>query len=83
MTIQSIGLEAINAASRDLERAAVDVRRASQPPPEDPQAAASQDRVELSDAAVGLLQAQRSHEVGIKLVQTADEIAQNTIDLLG
>jgi flagellar basal body rod protein FlgC len=83
MTIQSTGLGALSSASRDLDRAAADVRKASQPPPEDPQAATSQDRVDLSEAAVGLLRAKRSHEIGVKLIQTADEIAENAIDLLG
>jgi len=71
MTIGSIAQVALQDSSKALERAAVDVTRA-----------AASDQVELSDAAVKLLQARTQYEASLSLARTADEIARHSIDLI-
>ncbi|MBI1357903.1 MAG: hypothetical protein GC160_26495 [Acidobacteria bacterium] len=81
MTIGSIAQSALLESSTRVQSAAQQVRRASAPV-EDITAVAATEQVELSDAAVSLLQAQRQYETSLKLAKTADEIAQSSIDLL-
>jgi flagellar basal body rod protein FlgG len=68
-------LQGLLHSSADFDRAARDVVRSGFPP--------ASDTVDLSTAAVAMLQAKNSFEANTKVVQTADEIAKTTIEMMG
>ena len=71
MTIGSIALASLQDSSVRVQSAAKEVTRA-----------AASDQIELSDAAVRLLQARTQLEASLKLARTADEIARHSLDLI-
>lgn len=71
MTIGSIAQASLQTASTGFERAARDLTTA-----------ATSDQVEISDAAVRLLQAQTQYQASLKLAKTADAIARQSISLI-
>ena len=88
MTIGAIAHTALRDSSLRLDGAARDVLRAAAPedevaaPGDDVTVAAAAEQVELSEAAVRLLQARRQMEVSLEVARTADQVARASIDLL-
>lgn len=86
MTLSSTASSALASASRQLDLAAEGIRKAAAPAPETETVreatAEASDELDLSAAAVNLLQAKTSFRVALRLVQTADEMARHTLDLL-
>ena len=77
MTITTSALTALAEAQRQVDNAAEGVERAARP------ASEAGDSLNLSSEAVKLLAAKTSFDAALELAETADEIAQHTIDLLG
>ena len=77
MTITASALAALAEARKDLDNAAEGVERATRP------ASEAGDSLDLSSEAVKLLAAKTSFRAALELVETADEIEQHTLDLLG
>jgi flagellar basal body rod protein FlgC len=78
----SIALAGLQAANTLFEQAAAGVVRAATPPAS-PDAAAGADTVDLSTAMVSLLQSRTSMEANVRAFQTADEMTQRVLDVLG
>ena len=76
MSISSVALVALAQAREQLDRSAEGVREASAPPVE------GADQVDLSEQAVNLLVARTSYRAALELARTADEVAEETLDLL-
>ena len=77
MTITASALTALAEAQRQLNNAAEGVERAARP------ASGAGDSLDLSGEAVKLLAAKTSFRAALELAETADEIEQHAIDLLG
>ena len=77
MTITASALTALAEAQRQLNNAAEGVERAARP------ASEAGDSLDLSSEAVKLLAAKTSFRAALELAETADEIEQHSIDLLG
>ena len=77
MTITTSALTALAEAQKQLNNAAQGVERAARPPSE------TGDSVDLSTEVVKLLAAKTSFRAALELTETADEIEQHAIDLLG
>jgi flagellar basal body rod protein FlgF len=71
MDLKAIGLEGLQQAETKLERVA---RR---------RAAAEGDLVQLSEDALAMIEARNQFEASLKLIATANELDQHTINLLG
>jgi flagellar basal body rod protein FlgF len=71
MDLKAIGLEGLQQAEAKLERAA---RR---------RAAAEGDLVQLSEDALAMIEAGNQFEASLKLIATANELDQHTINLFG
>ena len=84
MTLSSTASSALTSASHQLDLAAEGIRKAAAPAPETVREATGEasDELDLSTAAVNLLQAKTSFRVALRLAQTADEMARHTLDLL-
>ena len=76
MSISSIALMALAEAREQLDRSAEGIRQATAPYVE------GADQVDLSEQAVKLLAAQTSYRAALELARTADEVAEETLDLL-
>jgi flagellar basal body rod protein FlgG len=70
MTISPIALTALAAAAEQVDRVA---RQLASP---------TGDVVDLSEEMVKLLAAKQAFQTAVKLVQTADELAEHTLDIL-
>ena len=69
MTIQATALTALAAASEQVERVAERISRTG-------------DVVDLSEEMIQLLAAEAAFKTAVKVVHTAEEMAQHTLDLL-
>ena len=76
MSISSIALVALAQAREQLDRSAEGIQRATAPSVE------REDQVDLSEQAVKLLAARTSCRAALDLARTADEVAEETLDLL-
>jgi len=76
MNVSSIALTALAQAQKQLASAAEGVSQASTP------ALLGEDQLDLSEQAVKLLAAKTSFRVAIELAKTADEVTQESLDLL-
>jgi len=76
MSILSIALVALAQASDQLGRSAEGIRQATAPLVE------GTDQVDLGEQAVKLLAARTSYRAALELARTADEVAEETLDLL-
>ena len=77
MTVSATALTALTAASEQVERVAERVSRVGLEP-----TSPTGDEVDISEEMVKLLAAKREAQAAVKLVQTADEIAEHTLDIL-
>ncbi len=77
MTITTSALTALAEARKQLDTAAEGVERAGRP------ASEAGDSLDLSTEAVKLLAAKTSFRAALLLAETAGEIEQHTLDLLG
>jgi len=77
--VLSAAVEGLQRAEARLGKAAENLARlplsatSSQPP----------DQVDLSSEVVALLQARHAHAANLKVIQTADEMQQRLLDVLG
>jgi len=85
MEVQSIGLaglekaqEKLAAAAKRLSSGVAGGTYAASPSSNNPN-----DRLDLSAEVVALLEAKTATQVNLKLVETANELASQTIDILG
>lgn len=76
MTISSTAVEGIRRADAKIESIAQKVARPATP------SAAVPDQVDLSDIAVGLMQARNEVAVDVKVLQTADDMGKTILDIL-
>jgi flagellar hook protein FlgE len=76
--VPGIGVEAVERSSRKLESAARAISRLQLSRRED----AEPDHVEMSEAAIELLRAQREYEAALRLVSVSDDLSRKTLDLL-
>ena len=76
----SIPTQGMSRASADFERAASNVARASIPVQK---TALPQDTVDLSTAAVNLLQAKNDYGANTKTFRIMDEMNRNVLDMIG
>jgi class 3 adenylate cyclase len=88
MELQSIGLAGLEKAQERLAAAAKKLSGAGLQAYGDLSGAGfggetAGDTVDLSAAAVALLTARQSAEANLKIVETANELASRTIDILG
>jgi flagellar hook-associated protein FlgK len=76
MQLSGIALQGLDQAESSFNRSAA---RIAQPPQigQDPG-----DQVSLSDEAVSLLQAKGSFQANLRVLQTADEMQKQTLDML-
>ena len=78
MNVTGTALEGLKRAESQLETAAGRIARlpaAAEPTPE-------ADSVSLSDELVQLIEAKNNFKANLKVLQTADEIQQHTLDIL-
>ena len=80
MNISSTALHALSVAGKQAAQAAERVQWAAAGVADDLE---PPDRVDLSTEAVKLLAARNAFQTGITLARKADEMNQNTTDLLG
>lgn len=73
MQISAIALTGMDAAQSKLERTAVNVANAAEPT----------DQVDLSAAAVAMIQARDEFAINVKVAQTAMEMEKSLINVLG
>jgi hypothetical protein len=76
MSISSIALVALAEAGEQLDRSSEGIRQTTAP------FVKGTDQVDLSEQAVKLLSARASYRAALELAQTADEVAEETLDLL-
>ena len=76
MGISSIALVALAQAREQLDQSAEGIRQATAPYVE------GTDQVDLSEQAVKLLAARTSYRAALELARTADEVAEETLDIL-
>lgn len=77
MTVSATALVALSQAIERVDQAAKGVRKATQPA-----AGRTDDYVDWSTDAVGLLVAKNGYDAAIELARTADEMSQRAMDLL-
>jgi len=82
MELCSIAAQRLDRAQNQFDRAATQVATSTAPEAGTPPNAVDLDTVDLSQAAGGLLTAKDSFLTDIKLVQTADSMERQTLDLL-
>jgi hypothetical protein len=75
--VSNIALAGLHSASRQLDTHALRLAQPALPP------APNHDTVELSAEILGLLAAQRGFETNLAVIQTADEVDQAVLNLLG
>jgi hypothetical protein len=76
--LSAIALQGLDSAQAALERTAVRLARTGSDTPE----AAPTDTVELATAMVGLIAARQDYAVNLKVLETANEIERQAVDLL-
>jgi hypothetical protein len=81
MEVQSIGLAGLEKAQEKLAAVAKRLSAGLAAPSNDSAAAA--DSVDLSAEMVALLEAKVATQANLKLVESANELASQTIDILG
>jgi len=79
MDISSTSLLVRGQAGKQVDQAAQGIRRAAAIQVENPE---PRDQADLSAEAVKLLAGRTAFKAGVALAKTADEIAEQTIDLL-
>jgi flagellar hook protein FlgE len=77
MDILQTGLDGLHVAESKLNRAASQISKSFLSLDE------PQDVVDLSTEAVALMTAKHAFETNLKLIETADELQQSTLDILG
>jgi hypothetical protein len=82
MELCSIAAQGLGQAQNQFDRAAAQVATSSTAEAGTPPNAVDLDTVDLRQAAAGLLTAKGSFLTDIKLVQTADSMERQTLDLL-
>jgi hypothetical protein len=81
MDAVSIALDGLRGANANFEQAAAGMVLAAAPPPS--QGTQGPDVVDLSTAAVVMLEARTSVQTNIRIVQSADEMNRTVLDVLG
>jgi len=74
--LTTTALEGLKRSEQQLNQAATQVARAFVPQP-------AQDTVDLSSAAVAVLQAKNNFEANTKLIKIADQMDQTLINVVG
>lgn len=79
MELTAIALQGLEAAQGQLERSAERLSRAGEMSPD----GAPVDPVDLSGEAVALLSARNNFETNARVLETADEMQRQVLDLFG
>ena len=80
MDLASIGLGGLKQAEARLEQSA---RKIAKPVDLAKLPESAGDTVDLAAETVGVIEAVNTYTANLKLIQTADELQQHTIDILG
>ncbi|HEX8984606.1 MAG TPA: hypothetical protein VF767_04220 [Bryobacteraceae bacterium] len=81
MDAVSIALDGLRGANAQFEQAAAGMVLAAAPPPS--QATQGPDVVELSQAAVAMIEARTSAQANVRVVHAADQMTRTTLNVLG
>lgn len=78
MDIRQAGLEGLRRAEASLQKTAARVAQISTALTGEPH-----DYIDLSSEAVALIETRHAAQANVQLIETADELTQSTLDILG